>query len=112
MRPLREDLQATLDARDELGPDYDRVLADSFVERLEETIAARVRAELDAAPGRPARTKQGGGEIIKVALGSIGLGIPLTAIAVSNAGALGLVITWLAIAVVNVAAAAAIILRR
>ncbi|TMR13556.1 hypothetical protein ETD86_30535 [Nonomuraea turkmeniaca] len=112
-RPLRDDLQATLDARRDLGPDYEAALVESFVERLDETIAARVHAELVARGAAPPRqqAKNPGSAMIPVALGSMGIGIPLTAIAAGNAGLVGLTITWLAIVVINVAAAAAIMRR-
>jgi hypothetical protein len=115
MRPIREDLQATLDARRDLGPDYEAALVESFVQRLDETIAARVRAEVHGpAPAPPhayARPRNGGALMIPVALGSLALGIPLTAIAVVNAGLVGFTLAWLAIVVINVAAAAAIMRR-
>lgn len=109
IRPIREELQATLDARRDLGPEYEPALVESFVERLDDTIAARVRAELDAHGRRPAKKqKSRGSEMTPVALGSLALGIPLTGIASANAGLTGLAITWIAIAVINVAAALAI----
>ncbi|NUP38142.1 MAG: hypothetical protein HOY76_14285 [Streptomyces sp.] len=115
MRPLRDDLQATLDARRDLGPEYETALVDSFVERLDAAIAARVHAELHGeqhgpAPARP-KQHNSGAAMIPIALGSMGIGIPLTAIAASNAGLVGLTITWIAIVVINVAAAAAIMRR-
>ncbi|MGN9844105.1 hypothetical protein ACTMTI_38865 [Nonomuraea sp. H19] len=110
-RPIREDLQATLDARRDLGPDYEAALVESFVERLDATIAARVRAELDMYGPGPRKVKNPGAAMIPIALGSMGIGIPLTAIAVGGAGPVGLVVAWLAIAVINVAAAAAIMRR-
>ncbi|WP_020539826.1 hypothetical protein [Nonomuraea coxensis] len=118
-RPLREDLKATLDARRDLGPDYENALLESFADRLDETIALRVRAELaahGAGPGpygagpRP-KAKSPGSAMIPIALGSLGIGVPLTAIASSNAGLLGLTISWIAIVIINVAAAAAIMRR-
>ncbi|WP_188196284.1 hypothetical protein [Nonomuraea sp. SYSU D8015] len=119
-RPLRDDLQATLDARRELGPDYEAALVESFVERLDATIAARVQAELGnhgvspygppyAPP--PPKAKNPGAAMIPITLGSMGIGIPLTAIAAGNAGLVGLTICWLAIVLINVAAAGAIMRR-
>ncbi|MFG1707310.1 hypothetical protein ACFLIM_29340 [Nonomuraea sp. M3C6] len=112
---IRDDLQATIDARRDLGPDYEAALVESFVERLDATITARVRAELDHGPdyrGAPPHKRQTpGAAMIPIALGSMGIGIPLTAIAAGNAGLVGLTITWLAIVVINVAAAAAIMRR-
>jgi hypothetical protein len=115
-RPLRDDLQATLDARRDLGPDYETALVESFVERLDATIAARIQAELGThRPGphapAPHRAKNPGATMIPIALGSMGIGIPLTAIASANAGLVGLTICWIAIVIINVAAAAAIMRR-
>jgi hypothetical protein len=115
-RPLRDDLQATIDARRDLGPDYEAALVESFVDRLDATISARVRAELGthgASPYGPPphKAKNPGAAMIPITLGSMGIGVPLTAIAAGSAGLVGLMITWLAIAVINVAAAAAIMRR-
>ncbi|WP_327092825.1 hypothetical protein OIE66_19950 [Nonomuraea sp. NBC_01738] len=118
MRPIREDLQATLDARRDLGPDYEAALVESFVERLDATITARVQAELGTTQVKKQKNSNnnpkqhgGGAAMIPVALGSLGLGIPLTAIASSNAGLVGLLLTWAAIVAINVAAAVAIMRR-
>jgi hypothetical protein len=117
MRSTREDLQATLDARRDLGPDYEAALVESFVERLDATIAARVQAELQmygpaSHKGKhPGKAKNPGAAMIPMVLGSMGISIPLTAIAASSAGFVGLLITWLGIVVINVAAAAAIMWR-
>ncbi|MFG3438168.1 hypothetical protein ACGF0J_13085 [Nonomuraea sp. NPDC047897] len=110
IRPLREDLQATLDAHRDLGPAYEAALVESFMARLDATIAARVQAELDAHPGAPRKPTSGG--MAPIALGSLALGVPLTAIAASHAGTTGLLIAWLAIIAVNVAAAATMLHRR
>ncbi|MFI7701389.1 hypothetical protein [Nonomuraea sp. NPDC049480] len=116
-RPLRDDLQATLDARRDLGPDYEAALVESFMERLDATIAARVRAELGthgAPPYGPPphpKAKNPGAAMIPIALGSMGIGVPLTAIAAGSTGLFGLTIAWLSIVLINVAAAAAIMRR-
>ncbi|MEU6717225.1 hypothetical protein ABZ897_37670 [Nonomuraea sp. NPDC046802] len=104
-RPIRDDLQATLDARRDLGPEYETELVESFVERLDETIAARVRAELHH---RGATPQKKGSPMIAITLGSLGIGVPLTAIAAGSAGLVGLMIAWAAIVVINVAAAVAV----
>ncbi|WP_103964403.1 hypothetical protein [Nonomuraea solani] len=110
-RPIRDDLQATLDARRDLGPEYEAALVDSFVERLDATIAARVQAELGR-PGTPPIKKQAPGRpMVPIVLGSLGIGVPLTGIAASSAGLVGLMVVWLSIVVVNVAAAVAVMRR-
>ncbi|GAA3599997.1 hypothetical protein GCM10022419_099980 [Nonomuraea rosea] len=111
-RPIRDDLQATLDARRDLGPEYEAALVESFVERLDATISARVRAELHHHGAEPPHKRSTpGAAMIPITLGSMGIGIPLTAIAAGNAGLVGLTITWLAIVIINVAAAMAIMRR-
>lgn len=115
MHPIREDLRATIDARRDLGPDYEAALVDSFAERLDATIAARVRAEVDAYGPRPKSKKKsdgGGAAMIPIALGSMALGIPLTAIAGSYAEGPGILLVWIAIVIINIASAGAIASRR
>ncbi|WP_336206530.1 hypothetical protein [Nonomuraea sp. LPB2021202275-12-8] len=109
--PLREDLQATLAARRDLGPEYESALVDSLVERLDATIAARVHAELQMRGAVPPKQKSSGNAMIPIALGSMGIGIPLTAVAAGTAGVVGLMIAWVSIIVINVAAATAIMRR-
>ncbi|WP_043616955.1 hypothetical protein [Nonomuraea candida] len=110
-RPLRDDLQATLDARRDLGPEYEAALVESFVDRLDVAIAARVQAELGrhgAAPGKRSRPET---PMIPIVLGSLGIGVPLTAIGGTTGGPVGLLVVWLSIVVINVAAAAAVMRR-
>lgn len=109
---LREDLYATLDTRRELGPEYEAALVESFVARLDETIATRVRGELEGYGHRPpAKTKSAGAVMVPIALGSLGIGIPLTGIGAGTAGFDGLLLVWVGIVVINLAAAAAIFRR-
>lgn len=80
------------------------------MERLDATIAARVRAELDHHGPAPARRRNQGSPMVPIVLGSLGIGVPLTAIA-SSVGGAGLLVAWLSIVLINVAAAAAIMRR-
>jgi hypothetical protein len=103
---IRQDMQATIEARRDLGPDYEAALVESFVERLDESIARRVRAEMHAAgaqPYPPPPPRKGGNGSIPIALGSMGLGIPLTAIASESSGTLGLLLVWGGIVAINFA---------
>lgn len=113
----RDELRATVDARRELGPDYEQALIESFLEKIDTTIDARVRAEVAAqngyqwqqgppgAPGAHPRPKHQGDPTLPIALGSLGIGIPLTAIAATQAGPAGLFLAWTGIILVNIAAA-------
>ncbi|GII31435.1 hypothetical protein Pmi06nite_48770 [Planotetraspora mira] len=100
----RQDLRAIIATRRDLGPDYEDALVDSFLDKLDVEIAARVRSEVAAQTAGIAKdTHRGKDTTVPVALGSLGIGIPLTAIASSNAGGAGLLLAWAGIICVNVA---------
>lgn len=92
----RDDLAASLAARRELGPDYDAAFVEAVAERIERAIAARrpVVAENEKAERAMALT---------VVCVSLGVSIPVTAIAANQAGLSGLVVAWLALVAINVA---------
>jgi hypothetical protein len=98
----RQELTAALHARHELGERLEPEVVDSFLSQVEQAIDARVEGRLR---GRlPSRSESGtdvGG--VWLALGSFGMGIPLTAIAAGTTGFSGLVAAWAGIAVVNLA---------
>ncbi|MBX6381363.1 MAG: hypothetical protein IRZ07_00090 [Microbispora sp.] len=101
----REDLRAVIAARRDLGPDYEDALVDSFLDKLDVEIAARVRSEVEAQlrrqpPVPPVRQKD---SAVGVALGSLGIGIPLTAIAAGAGHFPGLLLAWGGIVAVNLA---------
>ncbi|MFE3599962.1 hypothetical protein [Streptomyces sp. NPDC059142] len=109
---LKKDLDATLQARNELGAEYDSALIESFLEkveqRLDSTVDRRVRRQLAEkqmvvargnAPSSP--SVEGFGERFGFGLVSLILAVPLTAIAVVNAGFKGLVVCWIGIVAVN-----------
>lgn len=95
---MRADAQAVLAARHELGPDYDEHLADSFADRIEAEVARRVRQR-----GAEQPVMKSGDRIGMFAI-TMGLGIPLTAIAAGTAGVTGLVVAWAGMIGCNVAA--------
>lgn len=101
----REDLRAVMAARRDLGPDYEDALVDSFLDKLDVEIAARVRNEVAAQlarqpPGNQPKHRDG---TVGMAIGSLALGIPLTAIASQTSGATGLLLAWGGIIAVNLA---------
>ncbi len=89
----REDARATLTARRELGSDFDDALVESFAQRVEERLKARP-------PER--RTTDERGMVLALAIVSLGCGIPISAIAVTQAGLPGLIVAWVGIVLVNV----------
>ncbi|AUY51464.1 hypothetical protein [Streptomyces sp. CB01881] len=115
---LRRDLDATLQARKELGKEYEPELVDSFLTRLESRLDARLDARVerrvaerldDYGPAEHLRRRSGRSGT-RLPMASLVLGIPLTAIATNGGsngftGLLGLVVCWTGIVGVNVAAA-------
>ncbi len=98
-RAFGEDLHATVAARRELGGDYDGDLTRSLAERLDRELrrGRRTAVVTDAV-------------IVAIALGSIGLGVLVTAASGrlgDLGGTLATVVAWVVIAVVNVAHARA-----
>ncbi|GAA4508001.1 MULTISPECIES: hypothetical protein [Nonomuraea] len=110
-RDVRDELRATIDARRDLGPDYEPALVDSLADRLDATIAARVEAELKRRGKETKRKNDSSRSMVPIALGSMGIGVPLTAIAASQAGTVGLIVAWLSIVLINIAAAGALMRR-
>ncbi|QXJ20038.1 hypothetical protein AGRA3207_000669 [Actinomadura graeca] len=100
----REDLRAALAARRELGPDYDEAFIETVVSRIEETLAVRAggAAMPEPEPRRPRRAAGERDHSLAMAVLSLLAAIPLSAIAVVNAGLPGLLFTCTMIVLVNV----------
>ena len=114
------ELRAAAETHKELGAEYRDAVLESFVERVGREIDARVDARLAQAAVRPMAPQQAPPppaprqpkqfSPLAMALGSITLGIPITALVVAAGtqpvGFWGLLVVWIAIAVINVAYAA------
>lgn len=103
----REEMEAVLETRRELGAHYEPALVDSFAEKIERAIDARVAERTggrDVQGRRDAKAREAAGNR-QMALGivSLGTGIPITAIAGSFGDLPGVIAAWTGIAVVNVA---------
>ncbi|MEJ8644049.1 hypothetical protein WKI68_27250 [Streptomyces sp. MS1.HAVA.3] len=104
---LKKELDATLDARRELGPEYESALVDSFVEKVDTQVRRRLAEErLSAARGgarSPAVPGVDGnfGERFGFAIITLVLAIPLSAIAAAHADLEGLLVAWAGIVGVN-----------
>ena len=104
-----EEIRAAAETYSELGPGYRDAVIESFLEKVGGEIDARVAARLAALPPMPGPTRQrrgsASGSPLALAVVSMVLGIPISAIAVAAgthpAGALGLVVVWVAIAAIN-----------
>jgi hypothetical protein len=119
----RDDLRAAVGARRDLGEEYEPEVIDAFMDRLDARIAGRVDQELAARAGTvpheyqnqyqnqnryqptpvPQLPHKGDSAATWVALASLVLGVPITAVATDNAGILGAMVAWAGIATVNVA---------
>ncbi|WP_328299036.1 hypothetical protein OG389_15305 [Streptomyces sp. NBC_00435] len=114
---LKKELSATLDARRELGPEYEAALVDSFVEKVDTQVRRRLAEErLTAARGGPRTTADSPdgnfGERFGFAIITLVLAIPLSAIGAAQAHLSGLVVAWLGILGVNYVHAAKFRRRR
>lgn len=115
---LKKDIDATLQTRKELGPEYEDELVEGFVRKLEqridEVVDKRVRRQLaeqqmvvargNSRPrqsGTPSPSSEGVGARLGLAIASLVLAIPLSAIAAVNAGMLGLLVCWGGVVGVN-----------
>ena len=104
----RQDLEAVIEARRDLGPTYEPAIVESLAEKVEQAIDARADARI--AQDRRHRSNDTQRQNHQLALGivSLGTGIPITAIAGSLGDGLpGVVVAWIGIAAVNAAHALA-----
>ena len=109
------ELRAAAEIHTELPSEYRDAVLESFVDRVGREIDARVDARLAQAAARPAAQQPAPPppaprqprpvSVMILALGSIALGIPLSAIALAAgshpAGFGGLLVIWIAIVVIN-----------
>lgn len=113
---LKKELAATLQARKDLGAEYESELVDSFMdkvgERVDSRVEQRVRRELAQqqtsfarADRHPIGPPQPSARFARYGFAGFTMiaAIPLSAIGAVNAGTGGLFITWAGIVAVNVA---------
>jgi hypothetical protein len=103
-----EEIRAAAETYSELGPGYRDAVIESFLEKVGGEIDNRVAARLAALPPMPGSSRQrrgSSGSPLALAVISMVLGIPISAIAVAAgdhpAGALGLIVVWMAITAIN-----------
>ena len=92
-------MEAALRARHELGSEYEPQIVEAMVDKIEQRLEERLRA----------RQPEAGHRLdLRLPIASIALGIPVTAVALSDAHGVGgivvAIVAWIAIAVVNLAA--------
>jgi len=106
-----EEIRAAAETHRELGPEYQNAVVDSFLEKVSREVDARVDARVAATRGpaypQSAAPRPRPFHVTAIALGSIALGIPISAIAAAAgsrpAGIWGLLVVWIAIASINIA---------
>ena len=92
---VREELEAAVAARRELGAEMEPAVIDGFVERIERRLGDRRKAERVGAPAKRDHQKE-------MVLGSMGISIPLLAIAAVFTGLPGVVAVCVALAVIAI----------
>jgi hypothetical protein len=105
-----EEIRAAAETHDELGPAYQHAVIESFLDKVGREIDARVDGRLaqQQAAQPPARDRRAHpGSPLALAIISMALGIPLSAIALAvgshPAGIVGLLVVWIAITAINIA---------
>jgi hypothetical protein len=94
----REELEAAIEARKELGAELEPAVIDSFVERIEKSLVQRDEQREKALRRKRDHQKE-------LVLGAMGLSIPLMAIAAIFTGLAGVIAVCVAIAVVAIVSA-------
>ena len=115
LQAYRDELEAVLAARRELGRDSEEVVIAEFLRRVERALDARIDARIDSriaarlddaqAPGRRSgRDSRGGRQVAQIgtAAASLAFGIPLSAVAGQYGGLVGLAVVWTVILLINV----------
>jgi hypothetical protein len=104
-----DEVRAAAETHRDLAPEYQSAVIESFLDRVGREIDARVDARLAAGqtPSRPPATQHPDRSSLALAIVSMVLGVPLTAIAVAAGshppGFAAVLVIWAAIAVINVA---------
>ena len=96
---LRKDLEATVEARRELGPEFEPELVASFLDRLEGDLNDRLKTLSESRVSTAQRRDTG----LPLAVWSLALGIPISGVAGGTGDLPGLITAWAGIAIINIA---------
>jgi hypothetical protein len=94
----KDELEAVIEAREELGPDMEPAMVDAFVARIEQRLAERTNEAERSQKQKRDHQKE-------MVLGAMGISIPLLAIAAIFTGLAGVIVVCAALAVIAVASA-------
>ena len=100
----REEMEALLAARQELGPSMEPALVDSFAQKIMAEIQHQSQMQQQTQRQAAASHKASSGGQLTLAIVSLVMAIPLTAIAL-EAGVWMAVVCWIGIVLVNFASA-------
>jgi hypothetical protein len=92
-----EELRAAVEARKELGEEMEPAVVDAFVERIERRLAERDRASEQALKRKRDHQKE-------MILGSMGISVPLFALAAIFTGLPGVIAVCVMLAVIGIVA--------
>ena len=91
----KDELEAAIEARKELGADMEPAVIDAFVERIERRLAERTQGQDRALERRREHQKE-------MVLGAMGISIPLFAIAAVFTGLAGVITVCAVLAVIAI----------
>lgn len=97
----RDDIEATLAVRQERGAEMEPALVDAMAAKIEATVRRRHEAEIAEQRRSELAASRGQGARIAIAIVSLVMGIPITAIAGGMGGLAGIVVVWVGIVLVN-----------
>jgi len=89
----RRDVETAVEARRELGPEYEPQVIESFLERIERRLSERAPK-----PVRQSGSREGS---FVLALITLIAAIPITAIAATHGGIVAMIVVWLGLVLLN-----------
>ena len=99
----KDDAAATLAAYNELPPEYQDAVVESFLNRVDQQLARRnAAAAVETRKSNDVARRNSGGRIASLVI-CLAMAIPLTAIAASDFGLLGFGVVWAGIIVIALA---------
>jgi hypothetical protein len=96
---LRRELQVHLDTLKDLGPEYADPLSQSFMDKFEKLVDARIDTRIAQRGGNVPAI--GSDQQLKFMATTLALGIPITAIAGGIAEIDGIIAVWIALVLIN-----------
>lgn len=99
----RDEYRAAWETRRDLGSEMEPAVIDSFVDKVERTIDARVSQELAHRERDRSDSDRDSKRQMVLGIVTAGVAIPLTAIALALAHLPGLIVVWIGLVLINMA---------